>query len=136
LSGLRRLQGRGSGRIQGAGGAGAFVAENRRRYSLEEAALVISENNTNGWTREDAKAALNRMANDGRVRIRRGLLWKGKLDLNPRPPPPILRRQRQVPIFLFRRGSLRRTPGTPKAMGTVEAGYVEDEKTGRARGPR
>jgi ATP-dependent DNA helicase RecQ len=78
-----------------------FVAENRRRYSLEEAALVISENNTNGWTREDAKAALNRMANDGRVRIRRGLLWKGKLDLNPRPPPPILRRQRQVPILSF-----------------------------------
>lgn len=63
-----------------------FVRRNARRYTIDEAASIIAERGSNGWSPDDAKTALTRLSAEGVLRARRGILWKGKLEPARRPP--------------------------------------------------
>jgi ATP-dependent DNA helicase RecQ len=60
----------------------AFFQKNRRSYTAGEAAGVLAQAEAIGWSREEAKEAVDRLIREGVIKRLKNPLWKGKLTLS------------------------------------------------------
>jgi ATP-dependent DNA helicase RecQ len=63
-----------------------FFRRNKRAFTIDEAARVLSREETLRWSEEDAKRAINYLVKNKKLKILKGIFWRNKLSpssLNP-----------------------------------------------------
>jgi ATP-dependent DNA helicase RecQ len=74
-------EGRAQGELREMKALSRFFKRYPRSYTPEEAAEILGEIEQIGWSAAEAKKAIREFIKLGKLRIHKGILWKGKLSL-------------------------------------------------------
>ena len=58
-----------------------FIKKNKRRFTIDQAALTLSKNADVRWSQDEASAVIKFLLKNGKVKKAGKLLWKGKLTI-------------------------------------------------------